>query len=63
NAFQTAMKVELLDMTGKLVESTVIARGSTIAYFDLQKVYAGKYLVRVSGEATAITKELVIIKE
>jgi hypothetical protein len=57
------MTVSLLDVNGKLIDNTTIARGSTIAYFDLQKIYAGKYLVRVTNGDYAVTKELIIIKE
>ena len=63
NSLQTNMTVSLLDVNGKLIDNTTIARGSTIAYFDLQKIYAGKYLVRVTNGDYAVTKELIIIKE
>jgi len=40
--------VELVDLTGRLVRTTTIYQGSTMAFLDLQTVYAGSYVVRVT---------------
>lgn len=41
------VEVQLVDLTGKLVTSTTINAGQTIAYFDVATVYAGTYFVKV----------------
>lgn len=41
------VEVQLVDLTGKLVTSTTINAGQTIAYFDVSTVYAGTYFVKV----------------
>ncbi|PHR27766.1 MAG: hypothetical protein COA38_12910 [Fluviicola sp.] len=45
------LKVELVDISGKTVNEMYIHAGSTIAYFDVQSVYAGIYFIRISNEA------------
>ncbi|MDP5171647.1 MAG: YHYH protein [Bacteroidia bacterium] len=60
---QSDLNVELVDLTGKLISSTVIKKGSTIAYFDVQTVYEGTYLISVSDARNRSTKKVVITKE
>ena len=55
--------VELLDITGKLVKTTTIHKGSTIAYFDTQAMHEGTYLVRISSGAAQITQKVVVQKK
>ena len=40
--------VELFSSTGKLVRTTEISAGRTIAYFDVQTLHQGAYNVRIS---------------
>lgn len=54
------LKVELLDITGKQVIETSIQQGQTIAYFDVQTLYAGTYLIKLSNSNNAIIKKLII---
>lgn len=56
------MNVELRDLAGKLVSKSVIEAGSTIAYFDVQKVYPGTYLVTISNGENRHTRRIVITK-
>lgn len=58
-----ALTVELFDLQGKLLRSTAIQPGQTIAYFDLQTVYAGVYVVKVSAEEFSKTVKLMVVKE
>lgn len=58
-----ALSVELYDLQGKRVRSTTIQPGQTIAYFDLQTVYAGVYLVKVSAADYSKTQKLMVVKE
>jgi YHYH protein/Secretion system C-terminal sorting domain len=54
--------VELLDITGRLVQKTQINKGSTIAYFDTQSLYAGTYLVKISNGQAQTTHKVVVQK-
>lgn len=54
--------VELFDITGKKVKSSLIKEGSTITYFDTQTLYAGTYLVIISNDNFQISKKVVIGK-
>ena len=56
------LSINLYDITGKLVDTTVLLQGSTIAYFDTQKLYAGEYLLTLSNGISLINKKVVIIK-
>lgn len=57
------IQVELLDQSGKRVDSAKIAKGSTIAYFDVQTIYEGVYFVRFSGEQLQVTKKVVVARD
>jgi hypothetical protein len=54
--------IELMDLTGRLVQKTQINKGSTIAYFDTQALYAGTYFVRISNGQAQTTRKVVIQK-
>ncbi|MEM7103322.1 MAG: YHYH protein [Bacteroidota bacterium] len=57
------IRVELLDITGRLVNITSINPGATIAYFDLQTVYGGTYIIKISTESFFTSRKLVITKK
>ncbi len=59
---QEDFKVELLDNTGKVLRSAIIAKGSTIAYFDVQTLYAGMYVVVVSSGEYKMAKKVIVAK-
>ncbi len=52
--------IDLYEMTGKLVKSTQINKGSTIAYFDTQTLYAGTYFVKISNGKAQTTRKVVL---
>lgn len=53
----TSIKVTMFDMTGRIVQETMIYPGSTIAYFDTRTVYDGQYIIRIaSGESVRMSK-------
>ncbi len=54
--------VELFDLTGRVVQKTQINKGSTIAYFDTQALYAGTYFVKISNGQGQITRKVVLEK-
>ncbi|MGK0233236.1 MAG: hypothetical protein ACI9VJ_000506, partial [Salibacteraceae bacterium] len=57
------LQVELFDISGKLIKSTNIKKGSTIAYFDVQTVYEGVYLVKISNNKKSVIKKVIIKRE
>ncbi len=55
------LKIELYDLTGKLLKTTILYQGSTLAYFDTADLASGEYLVKMlDGKGTA--KKIVIQK-
>jgi hypothetical protein len=52
--------VRLTDISGKIIKSTSINKGQTIAYFDIQALYDGLYCVTLSsGEMNKTEKVLI----
>ncbi len=56
------LKVQLFDITGKLVGQTVLYQGSTIAHFDVSTLYSGTYVVHVSDGTQVVTKKIILTK-
>ena len=58
------LKMELFDFNGKLIETTSLLQGSTIAYFDTKGIYSGLYLLKATNENGIViaTKKVEIIK-
>ena len=56
------LHLALYDITGKLVDQSVIHAGSTIAYFDTRKIYSGDYVVHISGSSGSINRKISISK-
>ena len=56
------LKVELTDLTGRVVLEKVIPAGSTIAFFETQELHSGEYIIRIKNSDSAITKKLLIAK-
>lgn len=54
--------VELFDENGKLLKTTMINAGSTIAYFDTQTLYEGNYLVKISDSQNSESYSVVLKK-
>lgn len=56
------ISIDLIDLNGKLIKSTSINAGQSIAYFDVQDIYDGVYIIKfVSGNTTKSNQ--VIIKK
>ena len=54
------IKVQMFDISGKLIIETAINQGSTIAYMDISTVYNGMYLMQLSNnEFTSVQKVLI----
>jgi hypothetical protein len=57
------VKVELLDLQGRIVAVQSILTGSTMAHFDVRKLYGGDYLVRVFTPQGSFVERVVILKD
>ncbi|MFN5416015.1 MAG: YHYH protein [Flavobacteriia bacterium] len=62
SAMKENYAVSLYDMSGKLIQSTTLIQGSTIAHFDTRTLYSGEYVIEISTEAGKITKKIVLEK-
>lgn len=54
--------IQLYDMNGKLIKESRINKGQTISYFDIETVYAGIYLVKISNDDNVKTFKVVVEK-
>lgn len=57
------LQVQMLDLTGKLISESTISKGSTIAFFDLQSVYEGMYLIRILNDKQSATRKIIVSKD
>lgn len=62
NLVKEDLDVELFDMTGKKVQATKINKGQTIAYFDVQTLYAGVYIVKITSGNLNTTRKVVLAR-
>jgi hypothetical protein len=54
---------ELYDLSGKLVLTSTVSQGSTIAYFDVRRIYNGEYVVKIVNAAGSMTRKVVVLHE
>lgn len=52
--------IELFDIQGKLIQTTTMNQGSSVAYFDTRSLYNGEYIVRMSMGNKILSKNIVI---
>lgn len=57
------VQVRLQDLSGKVVQEKTIEPGQTIAYFDVQTVYAGAYVLHFIQGNASVTKKVVITRD
>lgn len=59
------LQVSLLDLSGRVVKKATINKGSTIAYFDVQTVYQGTYIVQIQNGSShnSIRQKIVILRD
>jgi hypothetical protein len=62
NLVKEDFAVELLDISGKLLQTKQLNKGSTIVYFDTQTLYSGTYLVKISNGSAQTTQKVVVQK-
>lgn len=56
------VKVELFDLGGKLISNTKVNSGQSITYVDVQNIYNGTYLVKMTSGQKSISKKVLISK-
>ncbi|RXR19011.1 YHYH protein [Flavobacterium amnicola] len=56
------LKIDLFDVTGRLVKSTSMNAGQTITYFDVQDVYSGTYIIKIFDGNNSLSRTVVIQK-
>jgi len=54
--------IELYDLTGRLLQKTVLFQGSTIVNFDTRTLYEGTYLIKIIDNGNVVTKKIMISK-
>ena len=59
----TNVVIELMDLQGRVMDQQTVYAGSTMAHFDLRKMYSGDYLVRVNAPNAVITERVVVLKD
>lgn len=55
-------EVKLYNMEGKLIQQTNINKGQTIAYFNIETLYAGTYIVRIQNNAVSESHKVIVQK-
>lgn len=55
--------IEMLDLSGKLIATSMIEEGSTIAYFDVQTVYEGVYFLKFMMNRESVTRKVMVAKD
>lgn len=56
------IRVDLFDLAGRKLMQTRINPGQTIAYFDIQTLYAGNYIVKLEGNTTAGSEKVLVTR-
>jgi len=57
------LSIRLTDLTGRVVKEATINKGSTIAYFDVQTVYEGTYIVHIANGQNVTTEKIIILRD
>lgn len=56
------LQIQLIDITGRILQQTAIRQGATIAYFDTQTLYNGTYIVKIQNGKNAISRKVTVLK-
>lgn len=56
------LQVAIYDASGKLISTNKINAGATNTFIDIRTLYAGNYIVKVSGQKDSISKQITITK-
>ena len=56
------MSIYLYDLKDKLIASTMLYQGSTIAYLDTKKLYGGEYSIHILNGTDSLVKKITLVK-
>jgi hypothetical protein len=56
-------KIDITDISGKQILHSVLPVGSTMKSFDIQTLYAGMYIIRISHDGIYRTSKLIVVKD
>jgi hypothetical protein len=59
---ENTIAIDLIDINGKLIKSTLINTGQSIAYFDVQDIYDGTYIIKFTSGNTSKSNQVIIKK-
>lgn len=59
---ENVISIELIDINGKLIKTTSINAGQSIAYFDVQDVYDGTYIIKFVSGKDSKSNQIIIKK-
>ncbi|MFM7079822.1 MAG: YHYH protein [Bacteroidota bacterium] len=59
---RSVVQIDLLDMGGQIVSTSVIHPGSTVSWVDIRTLYAGTYFIKITSGSQAITKPIVVTR-
>ena len=62
NVLQKDLSLDLYDLNGRLMQSTFLFQGSTIAFFDTRTFYNGTYVIKITSDKEVLTKKVEILK-
>ncbi len=54
--------VKLFDMTGRMVQSSLIPQGSSITYLDTRTIYDGQYILQIANGENLKTQRVIIAR-
>lgn len=57
---RTDVLISLIDLSGRVIAEKTITAGSTLGFFELQSVYSGNYLLKVTSGSSIETIQLVV---
>ena len=58
------VSIQLIDAKGNFVKQTVIKKGSSIAYFDIQTVYSGVYFLKFTlSNGSQLTEKVIVDRD
>jgi hypothetical protein len=57
------LQVQVYSADGKLVDTSKLAKGSTIWHLDTQRLYGGSYFIHFSNGGNSIVRQVVLARE
>ena len=60
NLVKNDVVVRLFDMTGKLIQQSMVYKGSTATYLDTRTLYEGQYIVQLSDGIQNVSRKVLV---